>query len=422
MKKLVLTLATALTLFGNFCFAQTANDELIKASLAGDLATVKKLVEAGADVNYRNAGGSTPVDVAYFSNEVTEYLLGKGADPNKGDSPSLVSAARYYSADVIKMLLNAKADPNKPAVQKVDMRGPTQKLLDDEKAKGKKGNKYMVKAYEDMLKKLPEGNTITTYALQAAIENTNCLDCIDMLLNAGAKTDISNPAIGGNLIHDVAFSYISAEARAANIQVMGPALEKYGMGIPDWYKNLDPASLGSVDDIIRVLKNKGVDIEGLDNNKRTPLKIAVTAPAPNEELINALINNGAKIKSTGMTITDTEFSTQTSNPEKIKVKFDFPGEGRNSNNGGGYSANMDLVNPKPKRVALISYYLYDAGNGKATGSTFVGKASVTVWRTSDEAGQTQVNGFYNKSIDALVASFKENGIDLLTPNQFHFPW
>ena len=34
------------------------------------------------------------------------------------------------------------------------------------------------------------------------------------------------------------------------------------------------------------------------------------------------------------------------------------------------------------------------------------------------AGQTQVNGFYSKSIDALVASFKENGIDLLTPNQF----
>ena len=144
----------------------------------------------------------------------------------------------------------------------------------------------------------------------------------------------------------------------------------------------------------------------------------MTAPAPNEELINALINNGAKIKSTGMTITDTEFTTQTSNPEKIKVKFDFPGEGRNSNNGGGYSANMDLVNPKPKRVALISYYLYDAGNGKATGSTFVGKASVSVWRTTDEAGQTQVNGFYSKSIDALVASFKENGIDLLTPNQF----
>ena len=95
MKKLVLTFAAVLMFFGNFCIAQTANDELIKASLAGDLATVKKLVEAGADVNYKNAGGSTPVDVAYFSNEITEYLLGKGADPNKGDSPSLVSAARY---------------------------------------------------------------------------------------------------------------------------------------------------------------------------------------------------------------------------------------------------------------------------------------------------------------------------------------
>ena len=33
-------------------------------------------------------------------------------------------------------------------------------------------------------------------------------------------------------------------------------------------------------------------------------------------------------------------------------------------------------------------------------------------------GQMQVNGFYNESIDALVSTFKENGIDLLTPDKF----
>lgn len=412
MKKLVLLFAVAWMLPSIFCCAQNANDDLIKASLAGDVATVKKLVESGADVNYKNAQGQTPVSVAYFANEVTEYLLSKGADANGGDSPSLVSAARFYSLEVMKKLLKAGADPNKPSVVKVDTRGPVQKLLDEEKAKGKKGNKYMVKAYEDMLAKMPADNTVTTYALQVAIESTNCTECIQLLVEAGAKTTINNPIIGGNLIHDVVFSYTTPEARATTIQSMGPALEKYGIGVPDWYKALDPSTLGTPEEVIRLLKSKGVDIEGLDNNKRTPLKIAVTSPTPSEELINALVSNGANMKSTGMTITDTEFENETKDSDKIKVRFDFPGEGRNSKNGGGYSANMDLVNPKPKKVALISYYLYDAGKGKAN------ITGVGAWRTQDGAGQAQVDGFYRASIDKLKSSFKENGIDLLTPNEF----
>lgn len=41
-----------------------ANDELVKASLAGDFAKVKSLVEGGANVNYADANGSTPIAVA----------------------------------------------------------------------------------------------------------------------------------------------------------------------------------------------------------------------------------------------------------------------------------------------------------------------------------------------------------------------
>jgi hypothetical protein len=413
IRKLIKHLPLLVWLFStSVLFGQTPNDDLIKATLAGDVVTAKKLVEGGADVNYKNTGGQTPISVAFFSNELAEYLISKGANVNSDDSPCLVSAARYYSVDVIKTLLKAGADPNRPSVVKVDTRGPVQKLLDDEKAKGKKGNKYMVKAYEDMLAKMPAGNTITTYALQAAIESTNCMECIQLLVDAGAKTNINNPIIGGNLIHDVAFSYVAPEIRATNIAAMGPALEKYGYGIPDWYKNLDPTTLGDADEIIKLLKGKGVDMEALDNNKRSPLKIAVSAPTPNEDLIMALVNNGASLKAIGMNLTDTEFSNETKDPEKIKVKFDFPAEGRNAKNGSGYSANMDMLNPKPKKVALISYYLYDAGKGKAN------ITGVGAWRTQDAAGQAQINGFYNKSIGKLKATFKENGIDLLTPNEF----
>jgi ankyrin repeat protein len=393
-------------------FSQTPNDDLIKVSLAGDVSAVKKLVESGADVNYKNAQAQTPLSVAFWHKDVIEYLLSKGADVNGGDSPALVSAARFYAVDEMKTLLKAGADPNKPAVVKVDMAAGVRKALEDEKAKGKKANKYMVKAYEDQLSKMPAGNTITTYPLAAAIEGTNCLECMQLLLNAGAKTDIGNAIIGGNLIHDATFSYKSEEERNQNIQANVPYFDKAGMGTPEWYKTLNVSSYGSIDDIIALLKSKNIDMEGLDNNKRTPLKIAVTVPTPSEDLVNALVNNGASLKAVGMTLTESEFEAETKDPEKIKVRYDFPREGRNAKNGAGYSANMDLVNPKPTRVALISYYLYDAGKGKANA------LGVGAWRTQDGAGQTQVDGFYRKSIGKLKDTFKENGITLLTPAEF----
>lgn len=116
----------------------------------------------------------------------------------------------------------------------------------------------------------------------------------------------------------------------------------------------------------------------------------------------------------------TPFADKTANVDKIKVKFDFPAEGRTSKKGSGYSANIDLLNPKPKNVALVSFYLYDPACGKS--STKHGTAATTysasMWRTSDALAQTHVDGFYEKSIEPLIAGFKEYGINLLTPDKF----
>lgn len=112
------------------------------------------------------------------------------------------------------------------------------------------------------------------------------------------------------------------------------------------------------------------------------------------------------------------FNKATESEDKIKVKLDFPTEGRNSKNGGGYSANVELLNPKPKKVALVSFYLYDPAKGEANGSVYMGTASTAVWRTSDAMGQQHVDAFYNEGIDAMKSSFKEYNIDLLTPDEF----
>jgi ankyrin repeat protein len=405
------TLTMVLFFFSFHLFAQD-NEAVIKACTTGDLAGVKKNIEGGADVNYKNAGGATPISSAYLWPEITEYLIGKGADVNGGDYPALVNASNYYSLDVMKLLLKAGANPNKAAEVKVDIAGPIKKLLEEEKAKGKKANKYMVKAYEDQLAKMPPGNTMIFSALGNVLTNTNCEECIEILLQAGAKTDFKSPVTGGNAVSEIAFSWQPVEARSARIKAVVDYYEKASMPIPDWYKNLDVSNLGSAYGMVKLLKEKGADMEYLDNNKRTPLTSAILQPAPNEEIIMALVDNGASMKATGKNNDDTDFLRETMDAEKIKVKFDFPGEGRNSNNGGGYSANMDLVNPKPKKVALISYYLYDAGKGKAN------ITGTGAWVTSPSAGQSQVNGFYAKSIKPLKESFKKNGIELLTPDEF----
>ncbi len=401
------------------CFTLNAqdNDALIKAALAGNVDEVRKQVDGGANVNYKNAAGQTALSVSYLSVPVTEYLLSKGADANGGDYPALVSASRYYSLDVMKMLLKAGANPNKNGVVKVDMAAGVRKALEDEKAKGKKANKYLVKAYEDQLSKMGNATEIITSPLQNAAGSTNCLECVKVLLDAGADTKFVNTLLGGNLIHEVAFNWISAEQRASNIVTNIPYLEQAGMGIPDWYRNLNVLNMGSAYEIIKVLKEKGVDIEGLDNNKRTPLTNAVLQPTPKEEIIKALVDNGADMKATGLNNDVTEFAKETATKTDVKVRFDFPAEGRNSK-GSGYSANMELVNPKPKRVALISYYLYDPGKGKTTGGANSAFVTASVWRTPDGIGQNQVDGFYSSSIDALKSSFKENGIELLTPTEF----
>src|SRR5688572_1457083 len=88
--------------------------ELKQAAASGDLDRVRALVEGGADVNAKDEYGSGTL--LTFHPAVMEYLLSKGADPNRqtnesGD-PVLSGVAYFNDVECVRLLLQAGADPN----------------------------------------------------------------------------------------------------------------------------------------------------------------------------------------------------------------------------------------------------------------------------------------------------------------------
>ena len=87
------------------------------AARAGDLAKVKSLIEAGADINARDKGGGTPLFSAVFADhdDVARFLIAQGADVNakdKNDMTPLHDACRRGRKDGVELLISKGADVN----------------------------------------------------------------------------------------------------------------------------------------------------------------------------------------------------------------------------------------------------------------------------------------------------------------------
>lgn len=91
---------------------------LLHAARAGDLASVKVLAAAGADLNDADARGLTAISVAGFAKagDVVQFLVEKGADPNPstGEFSPLHTALMYHDESTVAVLLAHGADPNAP--------------------------------------------------------------------------------------------------------------------------------------------------------------------------------------------------------------------------------------------------------------------------------------------------------------------
>ena len=89
---------------------------MLYAALYGDAASVKLLLDGGADPNIRNDAGASALMWAAGDLEKVRLLVEHRADVNAtsdaGRTPLLIAAGRFGNAAVVKLLLDHGANPS----------------------------------------------------------------------------------------------------------------------------------------------------------------------------------------------------------------------------------------------------------------------------------------------------------------------
>jgi hypothetical protein len=136
-------------------FANDANEDLLSASRAGDLAAVKKALESGAVVETKTPYGQTPLYLAAMNGheDVVRFLLDKGANSDVQDTfykaPLLDFVLQRKHWEIAKLLINksTKADQALGDVADTERVDLVQAVL----ARGKPSQALLDKAYESAL-------------------------------------------------------------------------------------------------------------------------------------------------------------------------------------------------------------------------------------------------------------------------------
>jgi len=178
---------------------------LLHAVITSDARMVKLLIDKGADVNAKTAGGVAPLHAAVYDLEKTRLLLGAKADANVatavGATPLISAVARRGSLPILEALVAAGADVNamfrvgqttfgtlRFALQSSDAQ-VIQFLLDrgaDAKAQRPLNRFSMQQASVDCVQMLVRKGAPVSGAQLAAMAGVGSLASVKVLAEAGA--------------------------------------------------------------------------------------------------------------------------------------------------------------------------------------------------------------------------------------------
>lgn len=162
-------------------YAQDPGQELMSAVQQGDLAKVKELIAAGADVNARRKDGGTALMYALGTGrtEIARALIAAGADVNARDqkgATALIVVSAQGRTDMVRALIAAGADVNArnaaghTALMIVSSFGHTEAA------------RILIAAKADVNAKDEKGRTALMYASHAGHSRV-----VNLLKQAGAK-------------------------------------------------------------------------------------------------------------------------------------------------------------------------------------------------------------------------------------------
>src|SRR5579884_1262590 len=164
-----------------------ASTPLMYATLYGDLASIRLILDKGADVNAHNQSGATALMWAVDDLEKTRVLIEHGADVNvRSDNrrtPLMIAAGRVGNVGALKLLLDRGAKVDATAT---GLFGETNALEEAALAGDEAMMRLLIEHGADPKSAGPFG---LYYVVRA-----NCAACFDLLIK-NARPEIVNPAM-----------------------------------------------------------------------------------------------------------------------------------------------------------------------------------------------------------------------------------
>jgi len=162
--------------------------------------------------------------------------------------------------------------------------------IDEEKAKGKKANTDMIKAWESIVATMKPSQVT---ALQQTVQQTNCVPCLELLLKHGA--DINKTDVDGGLIHTLASFSMDKDMRKDGFAKGDPGMASLGLKVPDFYANLLDEIHGTPAQMLDLLIKAGADVNAKHADGVSALMVVLRLHKL--DLAKTIVNNGTNVVS-----------------------------------------------------------------------------------------------------------------------------